>query len=352
MENIFIDGSKLIHHLKEVEMWQQKKLVYPLHIEISPTSGCNQRCNLCCVDYLGHKTKMLSENMLTNLVQDMKNSGVKSVLLAGEGEPTANPAIIPMIEKAKEVGLDMAINSNAVLINQEMANRILPGLTWARFTMQASTPALYNKIHLGSPRDYANAIQNLEMMVKIKRDNKLNVTLGIQQILINENYRDIFETAKLAKSIGVDYYVVKRFSKHPKNTYDVPEDLYLKSIDLLQNIESLTDDNFKGIVRWNNFKNDPNRKYCNCIGISFITQILADGGVYPCSQFFYDDQFCYGNLFEKSFKEIFEGEKCKEVKQRIESKVDVSKCMTFCRHHSTNQFLAQIKEKPMHENFI
>ena len=352
MANLFIDGSKLIHHLDSVEKWKKKELVFPLHVEISPTSGCNQRCSLCCVDYLGHKSKMLSEEILLKLVDDMKGSGVKSVLLAGEGEPTANKAIMPMIERAKEIGLDMAINSNAVLLNKEMATRILPGLTWARFTMQSSNPDIYNEIHKGTKGDYEKVVRNLEQAVKIKKDNKLNVTLGIQQILINENYNTIFQTAELAKEIGMDYFVVKRFSKHPKNTYNVPEDLYTKAIDQLKKVDSLTDNNFKGIARWNNFESDPNRKYDNCLGISFITQILADGGIYPCSQFFYDKNYCYGNLKTNSFVDIFKSDQRKKVQKHIEKNINVKKCMTFCRHHSTNQFLAGIVNKPEHENFI
>jgi radical SAM protein with 4Fe4S-binding SPASM domain len=352
MAEMFIDGSKLIHHLDEVNQWKKGELVFPLHVEISPTSGCNQRCNLCCVDYLGHKSKMLSEDILVNLVDQMKDNGVKSVLLAGEGEPTANRAIMPMVERAKEIGLDFAINSNAVLIDDEMARRILPGLTWARFTLQAADRDIYNEIHKGSPRDYDKAMENIANMVKVKKELGLDVTLGIQQILINENYNNIFDTAKKAKELGVDYFVIKRFSKHPKNTYDVPEDLWMQATEQLKQVETLTDENFNSIVRWNNFEKDPNRQYSNCIGISFITQILADGGIYPCSQFFYDPNYCYGNLNDNTFEEIFNSDKRKEVQKHIETKINVSKCMTFCRHHCTNQFLSTVIKTPKHENFI
>ena len=59
MSNLFLDGSKLIHHLPVVEKWKRGEKIFPIHAEISPTSGCNQRCNLCYVDYLGHKSGFL-----------------------------------------------------------------------------------------------------------------------------------------------------------------------------------------------------------------------------------------------------------------------------------------------------
>jgi radical SAM protein with 4Fe4S-binding SPASM domain len=352
MSNLFLDGSKLIHHLPVVEKWKRGEKIFPIHAEISPTSGCNQRCNLCYVDYLGHKSGFLEEDIMNSLVDSFAKTGVKSVLLAGEGEPTANKGIVSMIERAGRVGVDMAINSNAVLMSPEMSHAILPHLTWARFTFQASHSELYHKIHKGNVRDFEKATANVAAAAKIKRDYKLNVTLGTQQILINENYRDIYETAKLSKELGVDYYVVKRFSKHPNNTYDVPEDLWKESEDELRRVEELTDNKFKVIVRWNNFTQDCNRIYKKCIGTPFITQILADGKIYPCSQFFKDASYCYGDLHNMSFEEIFLSGRVEEVTKKIEDEVNVKNCISYCRHHSTNQFLWKIHKEPEHVNFI
>ena len=353
MAELFLDGSKLIHHLPVVEKWKKGEKFFPIHAEISPTSGCNQRCNLCYVDYLGHKAGFLDESIMNSLADEFGKLGVKSVLLAGEGEPTANKGIVSMIQKAHRNGVDMAINSNAVLMTKEMSEAIMPHLTWARFTFQASNPALYQEIHKGHRTDYERATKNVQEAVRVKKDKKLNVTLGTQQILINENYRDVYETAKLSKELGVDYYVVKRFSKHPNNHYDVPEDLYLQSMDELKRAETLSDENFKVIVRWNNFSdNDCTRGYKRCLGTPFITQILADGKIYPCSQFFKDPQFCYGDLHTQSFEEIFTGDRIQQVTKKIEEEINVKNCISYCRHHSTNQFLWKIHEQPAHVNFI
>lgn len=352
MSELFLDGSKLINHLPIVEKWAKGEHFFPIHAEISPTSGCNQRCTLCYVDFLGHKSGMLDENIMNSLALEFGKVGVKSVLLAGEGEPTANKGIVSMIQRAHSVGVDMAINSNAVLMNKEMSAAILPHLMWSRFTFQASHKELYNAIHLGGKTDYERAVANVQEAVRIKRDNKLKVTLGIQQILINENFEDVYNTAKLSKDLGVDYFVVKRFSKHPKNDYDVDVDLYKKSIDQFIQAEALSDENFKVIVRWNNFNEDPKRGYKKCLGTPFITQILADGKVYPCSQFFKDPNYILGDLHKQSFEEIFRSERVKEVTKKIEMEIKVKNCISYCRHNSTNEFLWKIYDKPEHENFI
>lgn len=352
MSELFLDGSKLIHHLPKVNKWKKGEKIAPIHVEVSPTSGCNQRCNLCYVDYLGHKAGLLSEKILVSMIDDFSLLGVKSVLLAGEGEPTVNRGIIPMIIRAKEKGVDMALNTNAVLFDPEMSSKTLPGLTWCRFTFQASNKKLYDEIHQGGKNDFDKAIANVRAAAKYKKDNNLDVTLGIQQILINENYRDVLDCAKLAKELGVDYYVVKRFSKHPKNDYDVPESIYKNSLDLFDEAEKLSTDDFKVLVRWKNFTQDCNRNYKKCVGTPFITQVLADGGVYPCSQFFKDPDYIYGNLNDNSFKDIIFSDKAEKVSLKIENEVDVSKCISYCRHHSTNIFLTNITQDKIHKNFI
>lgn len=352
MSELFLDGSKLLHHLPVVEKWKKGERFFPIHVEISPTSGCNQRCNLCYVDYLGHKSGFLEESILNSLIEEFHKLGVKSVLLAGEGEPTANKGIVSMIQRAGKLGVDMALNTNAVLMDTEMSEAILPHLMWLRFTFQSSDPEIYQSIHKGHKSDFERATKNVREAVRIKKEKNLPVTLGIQQILINENYRNIYNTALFAKEMGVDYYVVKRFSKHPKNSYDVPENLWKESVDQLKEVEKLSDSNFKVIVRWNNFEKDCNRVYKKCIGTPFITQILANGKIYPCSQFFKDDSFAYGDLHNNSFEEIFRSGKVEEITKRIENEINVKNCISYCRHHSTNQFLWNLYDEPKHANFI
>ncbi len=352
MSNLYIDGSKLLYHLDRVNDWQKGVTIFPVHVEISPSSACNQRCILCCVDYKNHKPSFLSRDVLLGLVDEFALHGVKSFLLAGEGEPLLNKNVPEFIVKSNKKGIDSAINSNAVFFKKDIAKEILPYLSWARLTIQSSDPETYALIHGTKESDFHTAIENIKNAVQIKKEMKLDVTIGIQQILINENYSNVFEVAKLAKEIGVDYFTVKRFCKHPENSYDVPEDLYKKSIDQFKQCEELSDENFKTLIRWNQFENQCVRNYKKCIGLPFITQILANGGVYPCCMFFDDETKSFGNLNQNSFSGIWLGNRKREIMNDIKENIDVEKCMTYCRHHSTNILLWKYFEPPAHINFI
>lgn len=352
MSKLFVDGSKLLHHLDRVNDWKKGNRIAPIHVEISPTSACNQRCILCCVDYLHHKPSFLSDAIMAGLPLQLKEANVKSILLAGEGEPLLNPSSLQFLTECKKLGIDCAINSNGLMFTADMAASVLPSLTWARFSLQASNSDLYQTIHRGKKNDFDIFCNNFAEAVKIKIAMNLPVTLGIQQILINENMDDLFNTAQLARDLGADYYIVKRFSKHPKNSYDVPEDLYTQCLEQFKKIETLRTPSFNPIVRWNNFESDCNRIYKRCIGLPFIMQILASGDVYPCAQFFYRPEFSYGNLTEISFDKIVKSDRAKKIQETIENHQDVNQCMSYCRHHSTNQFLWELTDEPDHINFI
>jgi heptosyltransferase-2 len=347
----FIDGSKLNYHPLEIGKWLKGEQIYPIHVEISPSSGCNHRCVLCCVAYKQHKPNNLSKELMIRLMDDFKEAGVKSFLLAGEGEPLLNPYCVDLLLKAKENGIDAALTTNGVLFTPAVADKVSDCLSWNRFSIQSHDPKKYAYLHGTSEKDYYKVIENIKHAVKIKKERNLKVKIGIQQILINENWDSILELAKLSKELGVDYFTIKRFSKHQNNNYDVPEDLWKKSIPQMKEAEKLSDDNFSAIIRWNQFENQP-REYTQCIGLPFITQILATGEIYPCCQFFDNPKFCFGNLYEKTFKQIFDSENTKEIMKWIQEKYDISKCMTYCRHHSTNLFLHGILNKPEHMNFI
>jgi radical SAM protein with 4Fe4S-binding SPASM domain len=352
MRELFIDGSKLMHHLDRLNDWRQGKTFFPVHVEISPSSACNQRCILCCVDFLKHKPAFLSREIFLSLVDEFSKYGVKSFLLAGEGEPLLNKHIVEFIVKSSQNGIDSALNSNAVLLGEEISKEIFPHLTWARFTMQSHDPQKYSRIHGTSENDYYKAVENISNAVELKRKNDLDVTLGIQQILIKENWEDIFELAKLAKNLGVDYFTVKRFSKHSKNTYDVPENMFKRCLQQFRRCDELSDNKFKSLVRRNQFETQCIRTYARCIGLPFITQILANGGVYPCIQYFGVESKCFGNLNQQSLTEIWLSERKSSIMDDIEKNTNVNDCMTYCRHHSTNLFLWQFLEPPPHINFI
>ena len=73
MANLYLDGSKLQYHLETVEAWLSGENIFPVHVEISPSSACNQRCIICCVDFKGHGPTLLSRDVLLKLIDALSD---------------------------------------------------------------------------------------------------------------------------------------------------------------------------------------------------------------------------------------------------------------------------------------
>ena len=112
------------------------------------------------------------------------------------------------------------------------------------------------------------------------------------------------------------------------------------------------DENFKVFVKDDQFGAlmEPNHEVGNydICRATFFPIIEADGTVFHCSQTRGMPDFELGNLTEQTFKEIWEGEKRKEVIREI----DVSKCQPVCRGHFNNKLLNTIVHGGNAKNYV
>ena len=353
--NLYMDGTKLNRHLDEVVKWKNNQWFSPLHMELSMTNICNQHCTFCYIDW-SHGKQRLNETSTRKLIKDAKRVGLKSVLIAGEGEPTVNKAYITAIETAHEVGLDIALNTNAVLMSKSEIENIIPKLSWLRISFQAPTKELYSKIHQCHEKMYDQAVNNIRYCNEVKKRTKSKIAIGLQQVLLDDNGAEVYENAKLAKELGCDYYVIKPCHPHEDNKagFKEEEDLVHKYKDTLSKAETLSDSKFKAIIRWN-FLQEAKipRNYNKCLALPFIVQVTANGEVYTCYPHANKKDYLYGSIHETNFYDLVKSEEFKRRWTWCRDNTDVTKCMPTCRHHNANKYLWWLtEENPDHFNFI
>jgi MoaA/NifB/PqqE/SkfB family radical SAM enzyme len=352
---LYMDGTKLDRHLDEVVRWRRGEWFAPIHMELSLTNVCNQHCTFCYIDWSHGKTRM-SDAMVERLVRDAQRIGVKSCLVAGEGEPTVNKAYLRAIEVAGEVGLDIALNSNMVTVDEEEIARFLPHLSWLRMSVQAPERTLYAAIHQAPESHFDKMLANVRACVETKRRLGLDVALGIQQVLLKENAESAYELARLAKEIGVDYWVVKPCHPHEMNKmgYETMANLVERHRATLERAQGLSDDRFKAVVRWNFLKEvEQPRTYARCLALPFIIQIGARGDVFTCYPMSDRPEHSYGSLAEQGLEEILRSDRFRRTWEHVRDTVDVSKCMPTCRQHNANKYLWWLTEEtPAHPNFV
>lgn len=349
-----LDGNKLLHHLDVVDKWIEGKEIYPIYIAFSPSSLCNHKCVFCVYQHKTFEPVYFPLEKYKALVDEWKILGVKSIFFAGDGDPLLNKKCVEMVHYTKSNGLDIAMNTNGRLLNAGKIDVLVESLSWIRFSVNAGTQSTYAKIHNTHENDFECVIKNIADMVERKRKMQSDITIGVQCLLLKETLDEIGTLAHRLKEIGVDYLAVKPFLKHPLIPYSSHIENISEALDQLEGLKALNDENFKFALRENLFRPQQagSRSYHRCLSGPFMVEIDANGDVYNCGPYLGNKDHCYGNILQQSFKEMWSSPQCQEVMKRIQTKLDVSKCMPFCRPDSVNRFLWEIKNPPQHENFI
>lgn len=351
-DNIRMDSHKLIYHPDVVAKWLKGENIYPIELEVSLTNACNHRCVFCAVDYTGYKPTMMNTDVLVSNLKELSTKGLKSIIYAGEGEPLLHKDAADIINQTKSVGIDAAMSTNGVLLTPEVSRECLKSLTWIRFSTAGITDATYGKVQCGRPGDLQKVLTNMEAAVKVKRDQKLKTTLGVQLLLLPENKDEIIEMGKRLREIGVDYFTIKPFSQHPQSRHLLQVD-YKEMLELEPKVKYLETDEFKVYFRAHSMKKlECKRSYRHCWALPYMVYVDARGNLWPCIVFMGKDDLKYGNLYEESFTQIWEGAHRKKIIDHFMNMDLERNCREICRLDEMNRYLDELKHPGGHVNFI
>ncbi len=350
-----IDSHKLIYHVHRVHDWLDGKLIYPLYMEIGPAGACNHRCTYCGLDFMEYQPRYLDAGMLKERLSELGKLGLKSIMYAGEGEPFLHKDITDIIGHTKNSGIDVAVTTNGVLFKREIANNTLGYMEWIKVGLEGATKETYAKIHRCNPDDFDKVISNISYVAELKRREKYNCTLGVQFLLLPENCHEVVSLAKMARDIGLDYLVVKPYSQHIQSKTTIYSSVKYSDYEYLKDeLEKFNTNGFNVIFRIHTMEKWDNkgRNYKRCFALPFWSYIDAGGNVWGCSVYLGDKRFLYGNIYEQSFKDIWEGEKRLQSLRWAEEELDISQCRINCRMDEINRYLWDLRSFPAHVNFI
>ncbi|MDO8663596.1 MAG: radical SAM protein [Candidatus Wildermuthbacteria bacterium] len=367
MGELILDSHKLNWHQERIEAWLLGERIAPITIDCALTRRCNYRCVYCYGQLQANDEKRMTKDVIFRFLDDAAEIGVKAISFVSDGESACSPYLYEAIVRGKNNGLDMALGTNGYLLKDEKLEDILPCLTYLRFNISAATPSRYAQI-MGCKEEYFYKVYNtIKESVKIKKEKKLSVTIGLQMVLMPQFADQIIPFAKLGKELGVDYAVIKHCSDDEQGSLGVDYSKYFGLVDTLKKAESFSGEQYLVKVKWSKILSGGKRSYSQCYGPPFIMQLSGSGLVAPCGMLFNEKykKFHIGNIVDTSFKKIWESKRYMEVLNLIASEKFDAKtmCGTLCLQHKVNEFLWDLKrgktvlkepagEPPMHINFI
>lgn len=348
---------KIFHHVDLLKKIGKEERVAPLYIRIKPTNVCNENCYYCHYknSYLSldeyNPADYIPRDKMMEIIDDLRDMGVKAVTFSGGGEPLVYPYIAEAMQKLLDAGIDLSMITNGTLLQEENAH-LLAQAKWVRLSIDSCKDDLYSKLR-GVPKGTFNKLcKTIEAFSKQKLSS---CELGINFVVTAENHRDVYEMARLMKSVGVNHVKFTPLCSNETEAYHAPfKDQVMADI---QKAKELEDEHFRVIDLYTSDFNRVSqgirifdRAYEKCYIKEFICVIAANQKVYYCHDKAYLKNGAVGSLKEQSFKELWYSDETTEKFKKFNAhQICNEHCVYDDRNILLNTFFS-LDEK--HINFI
>lgn len=365
--------SKALYHTDKIKALQQGQQITPTEIQVDLEAYCNDNCSFCSYRKEdGYNNRMLElinakpgtayhddrpvgkpspESRIPlefadKFPEQMLEAGIPAIEITGGGEPTLWGRFNDLVENLGKAGLEIGLVTNGSLLTDQRIKLLTKYCTWIRISMDSSNPETHKEIHRTANYDFDRRLNSIKKLALSKSEELI---LGISFIVTPDNYDDIENSARLFASVGVNHI---RFSwmydreGHAGLTQEQIDNLK-KLLDKL--MDELNRDDFRIIYEHGRIESysKPNTDFNTCYYQRFVWAIGADCKVYPCCIQKYHPDFAYGDIREKTLKELVNDLKTISAMNSL----DVTKCYP-CWLRNRNKAIAKAVEKPIHVNFI
>ncbi|MBS7620535.1 radical SAM protein [Candidatus Bathyarchaeota archaeon] len=194
---------------------------FPEALQIEVTNKCNFNCQMC----IRHvwNTKLLDMDItLYRKIAETCFPKLRRLVLYGFGEPFAHPQILEMLRVARknlpENG-EVIISTNGSLITPKIAVKIVKGIgvDSISFSIDAVNQAKLSCIREGS--DFRLIAENLRGLAKNKDKAKRDFKLGLEIVIMKDNFLDIPDLVRFAVTNNVDYIIASHVVPYTKEIF-------------------------------------------------------------------------------------------------------------------------------------
>jgi len=318
---------------------------YPIHLDLGLVNYCNHDCTFCYAkrsmfDSMGVPRQRIEIGRLMEIIEEMAGLGLKSVTLVGSGEPTLHPQTHQIIAGIHERGVEVGIFTNGSGLRPDVNQALVEHCKFVRFSLTGASRRVHDIVHANG--DYEKILGNICQLVEFRGARRFP-TLGIQFVLASYSAEDVVRGAEQARDLGVDYYEIKPVFPSVGKTDQLPNTLASEdAITLMMEAKKYETPSFKVYAKSDQLKgayaNIDDRIYDDCPGCRTSTTLESDFKLYICDNQ-KAPQYCFGNLGEQSFEEVWNGNQRKEILEFL----NVHKCPPHCRMDPLNVIIQQIR---------
>jgi len=276
----------LLYSTQEYKNIHKSKCIpFPKMLVMQPSSFCNFNCLQCPRqikverrDVTGLGNGYMQIELIQKLANEFKEEeSFLGVLFALYGEPLMNKHIVDFVKIVKDSGKKVQITTNAFFLEEELIRRLLTsGLDKIKISFQGTTEKEYS--YWRNNPHYSKIIKNIDQLINISKEIKPDLYIQIGTSVANDSEKDIKN-------------FINDWSTKVNNVYyEATGMLHIQD---------------KDYIKGKTFKHQAVRRVEPCFDIFTRMSVLYNGQVPLCVD---DEEHNLGNLYEKSIREIWNGE--------------------------------------------
>jgi radical SAM protein with 4Fe4S-binding SPASM domain len=264
----------------------RKTINYPLGIDIGTTNLCNAQCIMCPHSKL-KKMGAMDMKLYAKIIDNCVRLKIKMITLSFFGEPLLDKGLIEKIEYAKRKDIFVGFYSNASLLNEDWANKLIQsGLDNITISFDGYSKETYEKIRKNL--NFETTRRNILGLINERRKMNANhPKINLVLVELEENKQEI-----------------KNFYQEWRNKVD--------GINIINMRNWANDIQKEGTKESFHFNKRIKRKPCALIWLKMVVD--WNGDVVLCCDD-WNHSTILGNLKKQTIEEIWKGEKLRKIRE-------------------------------------
>ena len=262
----------------------------PTHISFFVTSRCNFHCDMCPT----HSTKIPESykhrhreapDMSLDLLRYVLNlyPNVIRVPLVGVGEPLLNPQLFDMVKECLKRKMIVDTVTNGFILDDYIPDILRSGIDLLCISVNAHTSREFHRMTGNHEKIYSKIINNVEALVRARRNNKSKLRIELSFIIDSYNYPHMRDMIKVGENIGADAVLLNHFLAAPYPGF-TPEErcLYADDSAVREELSRSMSKKYRCDVRWPSLLTQPKEKKTVCRWPFSILTVDGAGNVGGC----------------------------------------------------------------------
>ncbi|KKL60489.1 hypothetical protein LCGC14_2204790 [marine sediment metagenome] len=347
------NSMKILFWSKHMEAFAKEEYPPPPSVDVDPSNMCNFKCMWCnAYDIICKKSNNLPTKHLIKISDMCADWGVKSMCVAGGGEPMMNVGFLLLLQRNHKNDIETGVITNGSLIKDKHIDTMVDTCRWVGISVDSGTKETFEKIKKVRKDMFDVVINNINKLTnKIKQVNS-KCDVAYKYLLHPLNASEIYEAAKLAKSLGVNDFHMRpvgwdniTITKKSNSLLFTP-DIFKTTNEQIKMAMELEDDAFHFYGVRHKFDQNFKRKvnFSRCWAIPLIPTFGADGNVHTCFDMRGREDLimCSHYPDPEEIRRMWNTEKHKELIRTI----DISKCPR-CTFGIYNEMVEKVFIKDM-----